>query len=114
MEKSNYQFHGYWIKGTEIDYGQEDNEYYLKQPNPLMKKEFVVNEINSSYIYIGILGYAIVYLNGRRISQDELNCDWTNFKKCVYYDVYDVSQFLKIGTNILEVELGNGMYNPAH
>ena len=35
------------------------------------------------------------------------------FKKCVYYDVYDVSQFLKIGTNILEVELGNGMYNPA-
>ena len=113
MEKSNYQFHGYWIKGTEIDYGQEDNEYYLKQPNPLMKKEFVVNEINSSYIYIGILGYAIVYLNGRRISQDELNCDWTNFKKCVYYDVYDVSQFLKIGTNILEVELGNGMYNPA-
>ena len=54
-----------------------------------------------------------MYLNGRRISQDELNCDWTNFKKCVYYDVYDVSQFLKIGTNILEVELGNGMYNPA-
>ena len=50
MEKSNYQFHGYWIKGTEIDYGQEDNEYYLKQPNPLMKKEFVVNEINSSSI----------------------------------------------------------------
>ena len=68
MEKSNYQFHGYWIKGTEIDYGQEDNEYYLKQPNPLMKKEFVVNEINSSYIYIGILGYAIVDVELVRVS----------------------------------------------
>lgn len=109
----NYQFQGNWIKGKDLDYGRDDYKYYLDNLNQVIKKEFIINEVQETYLYIGTLGYSIVYLNGQRINSDELNCDWTNFKKCVYYDVYKITSFLKKGVNIIEVELGNGMYNPA-
>ena len=109
----NYQFQGDWIKGKEIDYGREDYKYYHEHLNYILKKEFVIDQVTETQLYLGTLGYALVYLNGHRISQDELNCDWTDFKQCVYYDVYQITDYLKVGLNTIEIELGNGMYNPA-
>lgn len=109
----NYQFQGYWIKGEDIDYGLDDYKYYQDHLNNIVKKEFIIDEVLDTNLYIGTLGYAIIYLNGQRICNDELLGDWTNFKKCAYYHVYNITSFLKTGNNIIEIELGNGMYNPA-
>lgn len=111
--KEDYQFKGCWIKGPDRDYGQDDSLYYQDQRNTVVLKQFSIRDRKQTYLYIATLGYSIIYINGQRITEDELNLVWTQFQKCVYYDVYDVTQFLRIGQNEICIELGNGMYNPS-
>lgn len=109
----NKLFKGTWIQGKPCDYGEEDEKYYMENPNILLKNKFSVSKIKRSTLKIAGLGYYIVYINNQRISDDELNNDWTDYTKCVYYEEYDVSKFLIEGNNEIVIELGNGMYNPA-
>ena len=111
--KEDYQFKGCWIKGPDRDYGQDDSLYYQDQRNTVVLKQFSIRDRKQTYLYIATPGYSIIYINGQRITEDELNLVWTQFQKCVYYDVYDVTQFLRIGQNEICIELGNGMYNPS-
>ena len=106
-------FRGKWIYGEDFDYGQEDAGYYQNHHNTILIKEFEIANFNCAKLYIAALGYYIVKINGIRVGDFELNSDWTNYSKVVYYDEYDIANHLKPGTNCLEIELGNGMYNPA-
>ncbi|MBS5112660.1 MAG: family 78 glycoside hydrolase catalytic domain [Coprobacillus cateniformis] len=112
MDK-NYHFQGCWIKGKDVDYGKDDSEYYQDHRNCILVKEFYLEHIQETYLYIATLGYSIIYLNNQRIGHDELNLVWTQFQKCVYYDCYDVTSYLKEGQNQIKIELGNGMFNPS-
>lgn len=111
--KEEYQFKGCWIKGPDRDYGEDDSLYYQNHRNTIVLKKFYLDTLDTAYLYIATLGYSMIYINNQRVTQDELNMIWTQFQKCVYYDVYDVTQYLQLGENIIEIELGNGMYNPA-
>ena len=82
----NYQFQGCWMKGNDIDYGVEDSGYYQDHRNVVLVKDFYLDDIQETYLYIATLGYSIIYINNQRITQDELNLVWTQFQKCVYYD----------------------------
>ncbi|WP_099221546.1 family 78 glycoside hydrolase catalytic domain [Listeria costaricensis] len=112
-ENQNWQFKGCWIRNEKRDYGEHDALYYQDYPNPVIKKEFELSRIEDLTLYIGALGYYILYINGKRIGDAELNCDWTTFSSMVYYDAYSIHDYLKVGKNQLIIELGNGMYNPA-
>ncbi|WP_017143848.1 family 78 glycoside hydrolase catalytic domain [Coprobacillus cateniformis] len=111
--KENYQFKGNWMKGSDRDYGKDDSLYYQDKRNIIVFNEFLINSIEKTYLYIATLGYSIITINNQRITEDELNLVWTQFQKCVYYDVYDVTQYLHVGNNEISIELGNGMYNPS-
>lgn len=108
-----YEMAGKWIQGQNINYGEEDELYYQNHPHTLLKRSFMASQMKEATLYIGCLGYYIVYINHQRVGNDELNNDWTNYQKCVYYEKYDVSSYLKEGENEIIVELGNGMYNPS-
>jgi len=41
-----------------------------------------------------------------------LDPGWTDYRKTVFYNTYDVTAVLKKGANCLGVELGNGWYDP--
>lgn len=104
---------GDWIRGRNVDYGEEDELYYSEHRNTIVKRSFYIEKTNEAILNIGCLGYYIVYINGIRVGNDELNNDWTNYKKCVYYETYNVSHYLQVGENNIAIELGNGMYNPS-
>lgn len=107
-------FNGQWIQGAYHDYGNEDELYYLDHPNPILYKSFNIEKVGKENLFrIAVLGYYVLYVNGKRVSKAELNNDWTNFTKCVYYDEYNLNDYLIDGENIIEIELGNGMYNPS-
>ena len=57
------------------------------------------------------LGHYEVTINGRKVSDDVLTPGWTNYRKTVFYNAYDVAGLLRAGENTVEVMLGNGMYN---
>lgn len=107
-------FSGQWIQGENYDYGNEDELYYHNHPNTILYKSFDLDRIYKENIFrIAVLGYYVLSVNGKRVSIAELNNDWTDFTKCVYFDEYDITNYLNVGMNEIEIELGNGMYNPS-
>ena len=70
-------------------------------------------KLTEALIDICGLGYYTLYVNGQRMGDSYLNNDVTNYDKTVYYDTYDIRNFLKKGSNKLSVELANGWYNAA-
>ena len=102
-----------WI--TRLDNPLEkEAEFLNERPNIILEKEFdVSDEIEEALIDICGLGYYTLYVNGHRMGDSYLNNDVTNYDKTVYYDTYDIRNFLKKGSNRLSVELANGWYNAA-
>lgn len=105
-------FSGKWIsQGKILDH---ESEYYHENRNPIFRKAFTVEQdIIESFINIVGLGYYKLYINGREVGDAELNTDWSNYSKTVYYDTYNIARYLKKGNNEVLVELGNGWFNPA-
>ena len=56
------------------------------------------------------LGLYELRINGRRVGDHVLAPDWTDYRKRVRYQVYDVASLLKPGDNALAALLGNGWY----
>ncbi len=56
------------------------------------------------------LGQFVFYINGRKVSDHELDPGWTNYDKLVQYVSFDVTKYLQIGLNVLGAEVGNGWF----
>lgn len=106
-----------WISGPAFEYGQDDAGYYQDHPNHVVGCTFSVSTADVRQgqwqLAIAVLGYGHVRLNGTSVEGADLIGYWTRFDRCVYYDVLDVSPYLVEGENTIEIELGNGFYNPA-
>ncbi len=61
-------------------------------------------------LYASGLGQDELRINGRKVGNDELTPGWSDYRKTVYYDAYDVTALLRAGQNAMGVMLGNGMY----
>ncbi|HET7102931.1 MAG TPA: family 78 glycoside hydrolase catalytic domain [Terracidiphilus sp.] len=78
---------------------------------PLFRKGFTVgSRVQRAILYASGLGQDELRLNGRKVGNDELTPGWSDYRKTVYYDTYDVTALLRPGSNVLGVMLGNGMY----
>ena len=114
MSTERINLEGQWISKFPKEYNYDASDYYDDNPNTLIRKEFNIKKTNSNYyLNVGCLGYYIAYINGKRVGDYELNSDWTQYDKTIYYDTYEVSELLTDGKNVISFELGNGMYNPA-
>ncbi|MDR3745821.1 MAG: family 78 glycoside hydrolase catalytic domain [Acidobacteriaceae bacterium] len=81
-------------------------------PLPIFRRSFTVRgKITSATLYISGLGQFEAHLNGKNVTQALLTPGWSDYRKRVYYDSYDVTRLVIPGENALGVMLGNGMYN---
>jgi hypothetical protein len=62
-------------------------------------------------LFISGLGESETFVNGDAVTTAVLTPGWTDYRKTVFYDTYDVTSRLHPGANALGVMLGNGMYN---
>ena len=114
MSKKTNSIEGKWISKMPTKYNKDVSDYYNDNPNTILRKSFQLNKkCNNYYLSVGCLGYYIVYINGKRVGDYELNSDWTQYDKTIYFDTYNVTDLLVDGVNIIAFELGNGMYNPS-
>ncbi|HCH4263346.1 TPA: family 78 glycoside hydrolase catalytic domain [Vibrio parahaemolyticus] len=106
------EFSGVWIAAnTPL---VTDEHYYEDCHNPVFKKQLsITRPTQEALIHIVGLGYYTLFINGQKVSNYELNNDWTNYAELVYYDTFDISGYLRQGDNVIVVELANGWYNPA-
>ena len=79
----------------------------------LLRKSFRVSKpLRQARVYATGLGYYELSCNGRRVGENVLSPPKSNYRKWVFYDVYDVTKILESGTNVLGMHLGNGWFNP--
>src|SRR6202011_857123 len=66
----------------------------------LFRRDFSISKkVRSARIYSTALGAYQLSLNGKRVGDDILAPGWTDYKKRVVYQVYDVTSQLRSGTN---------------
>ena len=81
-------------------------------PLPIFRKEFrVTGLVKSAIVVVSGLGEYELHLNGTNVTDTVLSPGWTNYRKNVLYNTFDVTRQLHPGENAFGVLLGNGMYN---
>jgi alpha-L-rhamnosidase len=99
---------GDW-KARWIEPGYEENPD--DRPSPLMRKQFTTAKpVASAIAYISAHGMYEAQINGQRVGDACLTPGWTEYKKRIQYQVYDVTALIKKGNNLLGATLGNGWY----
>ena len=93
---------------------EKEFQYFNDKWNMIFEREFEYS-YGAEKVFLDIcgLGYYTVKINDCRIDDTFLNNDVSNYSKVVYFDTYEIQKFLKLGANIITVELANGWYNPA-
>jgi hypothetical protein len=87
------------------------------EPMPIFRKSFTLahgERIQSALLFVSGMGQYEVRLNGRAITHDVLTPGWTDYRKHVLYNAYDITSALNAKENTFGVLLGNGMYNSPH
>ena len=82
---------------------------------PLLRKEFHVDgAIRRATLYGSALGFYRLYINGRPVGNDYFTPGWTDYKKRVYYQTYDVTGLVRSdGPNAIGGVLAGGWYYGA-
>lgn len=103
----------WWISGPAYEYGANDAGYYEPHRNHVVSRTFELDAFTHAVLTVSVLGYAYVTVNGKPLDNIELFGDWTNFTKQVTSRAFDATELLRLGTNTIEIELGNGWFNPS-
>lgn len=77
----------------------------------LLRKTFDIHGgIRSARLYITAMGSYDAFLNGKRVGENVLTPGFTDFRKRVLYQTYDVTPQIHAGQNALGVKLGGGWH----
>jgi alpha-L-rhamnosidase len=83
----------------------------LPQPAAYLRRTLALSKaVQSARLYVTALGSYRVFVNGRRVGGDVLTPDFTDYRKRVLYQVYDVTSLLVSGGNVIGALLGDGWY----
>lgn len=77
-----------------------------------LRQEFNADKkISEAIAYISGLGLYELSINGKKVGDSEFAPLLSDYDKSVYYNTYDVTEYLSRGDNAIGVLLGNGFYN---
>ena len=57
------------------------------------------------------LGFYELTINNKKVGDAEFAPLWSDYDKSIFYNLYDVTNYLQLGDNEIRVLLGNGFYN---
>ena len=95
----------------ELDEKRLGNPGPLPQPAAYLRRTIdLTNNVTAARLYVTALGSYRVFLNGSRVGSDVLTPDFTDYRKRVLYQTYDVTNSLTTGENTIGALLGDGWY----
>lgn len=89
---------GKWITN------QTAKPFYVRKQIEITKK------IQQAQAMVCGLGQFTFSVNGQKVGDHELDPGWTNYNKQIQYVLFDVTEYLKKGANIIGGEVGNGWF----
>ena len=79
---------------------------------PYLRKDFdLAKRVQRAVLHVTALGLYEVDINGHRVGDHVLAPDWTDYRKRVRYQTYDVTALLTKGDNAIGAILANGWYS---
>ncbi len=82
------------------------------QPLPVFRRDFILAKpVATATVAVSGLGQYELHVNGQNVTASVMNPAWTDYRKRVFYNMYDVTALVRQGGNALGVMLGNGMYD---
>ncbi len=81
------------------------------KPFTTRKKIWISGSVADAKAFVTGLGQFNFYIDGKKVSDNVLDPAWSDYRKSVYYVMFDVTDYLSQGNHILEIEVGNGWYN---
>lgn len=94
-----------WITG---DYKPSIKERY---PADYFSKQFQIDgELQKARLYITACGLYEAEINGLRVGNQYFTPGFTDYKRRLQYQTYDITDLLISGNNCLEIVLGDGWY----
>ena len=89
-------------------------EFRTEAPAPMFRRHFTVGKgLVSAKLAFAALGIGKVFIGGRNVTTDLFVSPVSDYRKTVWYTVYDVTALLSEGENVAAVMLGNGFYNES-
>jgi alpha-L-rhamnosidase len=83
----------------------------LPQPAACLRKAFELSEkVRSARLFVTALGSYRLFVNGVRAGNDVFTPEFTDYRKRVLYQTYDVTSSLVQGKNVVAALLGDGWY----
>jgi alpha-L-rhamnosidase len=80
-------------------------------PAPYLRKAFALDKpVTQARLYVTALGIYEAEINGQRVGDQVLAPGWTDYRKQVRYQTYDVTDLLQAGENGIGAVLGDGWY----
>jgi hypothetical protein len=102
-----------WIGAASAD-NAAGREEGVTRPMPVFRKQFAVDKaVARALLYVSGMGQDEVHINGKKAGDRELAPGWTDYRKRILYNTYDVTPLVHNGRNAIGVLLGNGMFNVA-
>jgi len=81
-------------------------------PSPMLRKTFRIDgDIHRATVFATALGLYELHINGRRVGDQVLAPEWTDYHKQMQYQTYDVTRLLRRGDNAIGAILGEGWYS---
>ena len=106
-----YEFAGQSFK-KEVD--EHQSLILPDRPDPLkyFRKSFALDgHVQRAVLYATALGLYDIHINGHKVGDHVLAPDWTDYRKRVRYQAYDVTAFLRRGDNAMGGLLGKGWFS---
>lgn len=91
----------------------EQKTYAPKQPasGVYVRREFTVSDgLKAARLHMTALGVYVPYVNGRQPDGQRLLPGFTDYRKRLQYQSFDVAELLAQGTNVVSAVVGNGWY----
>jgi alpha-L-rhamnosidase len=86
----------------------------LPQPAAYLRRTLAISRtVQGARLYVTALGSYRVFLNGIRVGADVLTPGFTDYRKRVLYQTYDVTSLLTNGKNAIGALLGDGWFASA-
>jgi alpha-L-rhamnosidase len=83
----------------------------LPQPAAYFRRNVNISKVVArARLYLTALGSYRIFLNGSRVAADVLTPGFTDYRKRVLYQTYDVTNQIARGSNVIAVLLGDGWY----
>ena len=81
-------------------------------PVQFLRKPFVLEKpVKRATVYASALGNYELYVNGRQVGDAYFTPGWTDYNTRVYYNAFDVTDYLKKGFNTIGGMLADGWYS---